>query len=170
MGKQMIILLEELELTNQHRDAASWGSPWSHVRAGKGDGGVGRFWNRVASRGRGPHSLPVSRWQGGRCPQARESFLPTNSSTVSIQAQRSFQTLWDMLRSSVLGAGGPGLHHVVPDLIFLLKQNSLNIHGDEEGLRSVASILRTIKGVYQVMARAVLTHRERCIYYHIFLK
>ena len=43
------------------------------------------------------------------------------------------------------------------------------IHGDEEGLRSVASILR-IKGVYQVMARAVLTHRERCIYYHIFLK
>ena len=43
----MIILLEELELTNQPRDAARWGSPWSHVTAGKGDGGVGRFWNRL---------------------------------------------------------------------------------------------------------------------------
>jgi len=102
--------------------------------------------------------------------RAEDARRPVSHSCPQTPAQRSFQTLWDMLRSSVLRAGGPGLHHVVPDLIFLLKQNSLNIHGDEEGLRSVASILRTIKGVYQVMARAVLTHRERCIYYHIFLK
>lgn len=46
----MIILPEELELANQHRDTASWGSPWSHVRAGNGDGGVGRFRNRAVPR------------------------------------------------------------------------------------------------------------------------
>lgn len=46
----MIILPEELELANQHRDNASWESPWSHIRAGNGDGSVGRFRNRAVPR------------------------------------------------------------------------------------------------------------------------
>ena len=48
-GKQMIILPEELELANQHRHC-QLGSPWSHVRAGNGDGSVGRFRNRAVAR------------------------------------------------------------------------------------------------------------------------
>ena len=80
--KQMIILPEELELANQHRHC-QLGKPLESRQSWEWGWQCGQVQEPgCAPCGRGPGSLPESCWQGGLCLRARESFLPTNCSTV----------------------------------------------------------------------------------------